>query len=251
VDYDKTLHDTFAKGRRLSEKTVCQWIKAVAEFLPDRPNLRLLDLGSGTGRFAVPLAERLGLTVVGVEPSEKMRRQAEENGCHPSLSYAAGCAEDIPCEDETFDAAFLSMVLHHIRSIPKPCRELVRVLKVEGVVLVRNSFKNRLESVPFYPFFPWAKAADNARLPKLEDVVSGFEAAGFECIAHKGVTQHIDDSLKAHCERMKLRALSTFDLISGEEFREGIRAMEEAAKAEVEPKPVVETIDFLVFRRRS
>jgi len=61
------------------------------------------------------------------------------------------------------------------------------------------------------------------------------------------VLQEDDDSLRSHCERIKQRALSTLALISDEEFDEGVKAMELAALAETEPRPVMAPIDLLVF----
>ncbi len=152
MDYDKTkLPETYAKSRQLSAETVALWMDAVAEFLlPDgKPagaageQLTILDLGCGTGRFTVPLAKAFGAKVVGVEPSEKMRRQAETNASHPQVAYLPGSAEVIAYEDASFDAAFVSMVIHHFRSLAEVCQELRRILKPGGWVFVRNDFKGR------------------------------------------------------------------------------------------------------------
>lgn len=258
MDYDKTkLPETYAKSRQLSAETVALWMDAVAEFLlPDgRPagiageQLTILDLGCGTGRFTVPLAERFDAKVIGVEPSEKMRRQAESDASHPRVAYLAGCAEAIPCEDASFDAAFLSMVVHHFEQVPAACKEIARVLREGGHVFVRNAFSGRLDSIPFYHYFPTVIQAENDRLQRIDELCASFEASVFAKVAHRVITQRIDPSLRAHYERIKLRSLSTFELISAEEFREGIEAMRKAAEAEIEPKPVMEDIDLLVFRK--
>ncbi len=227
---------------------------AVAEFLlpnekPAGAALTILDLGCGTGRFSAPLAEWFGAKVIGVEPSEKMRRQAEANASRPQVTYIAGNAEAIPSEDDSFDAAFLSMAIHHFKSIPDACREIRRVLKPGGLVLLRNAFCSRLEGTLFYEFFPSALSIDEARLPDLAGLTATFEAAGFARIAHRVVTQEIDPSLRANYKRIKLKSLSTFELISDEEFQEGLEAMRKAAEAEAEPKPVLEDINLLVFRK--
>ena len=61
--------------------------------------------------------------------------------------------------------------------------------------------------------------------------------------------QQTDDSLKAHYERLKLGAVSTFELISNQELQEGFESLARAAGAETTPRPVTEPIDFLVFRK--
>ena len=258
MDYDKTdLPDAYARGRKLSPETAGLWMDAVAEFLaPDgKPAARgeaplsILDLGSGTGRFTPLLAERFGAKVTGVEPSEKMRTQAVENAVHPHVTYLAGSAEAIPCDDASFDAAFLSMVLHHFRSVPDTCGELWRILRPCGYVFIRNSFRDRLDSVRYFDFFPSARHVSNAHMPDIDDLIGPFDRAGLRCVVHRVVPQQIDASLHDHYERMRLKASSAFVLISDDEFREGIEAMRTAAEAETQPMPIIEDIDFLVFQR--
>jgi ubiquinone/menaquinone biosynthesis C-methylase UbiE len=251
MDYGKAMYRNYVKGRKLSTNSLDVWMSAIEEFLPDRPNPKVLDLGSGTGRFSLPLAERLGLTVVGVEPSPEMRNEALAHSRHERITYLEGSAEAVPCADEEFDVALLSMILHLVESLPKMCHEVVWVMKPEGIVMVRSAFADRLYAITFYEFFPAAREVDNARLPKLEEVIEVLDAAGLECVAHREVTQRTEDSLAAYCERMKLRAISSLKLISDEGFRAGIAAMEEAAKAEAgNPQPVLETVDLVVFKKK-
>ncbi len=247
MDYDESLHQTYVQGRRLSAEKVDLWMDALATHLRSPANPTILDLRSGVGRFSVPLAERFGATVVGVEPSAKMRQQAQANGAHPRVRYIAGTAERIPTASGAFDAALLSMVVHHFQSLPDACGELSRVVRAGGLVFVRNSFKGRLDPFRFYDFFPWARAIDEARLPAMDALTSACRGAGLNCIAHETVLQEDDDSLRSHCERIKLRALSSLALISDEESDQGVEAMELAAEAETEPRPVMAPIDLLVF----
>lgn len=249
MDYDKGLYRTYARGRELSQECIDLWMRTLAEFLPRRENARILDLGSGTGRFSVHLAEHFCATVIGVEPSGRMLAQAWQTRPAHCVFYVAGSAESIPCTDSCIDAAFLSMVLHHFRDIARACDELERVLRPGGCVLVRNSFRNRLDGILFYDFFPSAKAMDNARLPDIDDVVLTFERAGLENVVRRVVVQKTDDNLRAHCERMKLKAVSSLEIISEDEFRAGVTAMEQAARTQTDPKPVMDPIDFLVFRK--
>jgi len=74
MDYDKALYKNYDKGRQYSPETLTLWLETLGRYIPRRTDLRILDLGSGTGRFTVPLAHHFEATVVGVEPSEKMRQ---------------------------------------------------------------------------------------------------------------------------------------------------------------------------------
>ena len=251
MDYDKTkMHETYVASRQLSGDTGARWMKALAEFLPSGDeDLTILDLGAGTGRFSPLLAEAFGAKVIGVEPSEKMRTQAQANASHPRVTYVAGYCDAIPADDASFDAVFLSMVLHHFPDIPAACREVSRVLRPGGLVFVRNDFKNRYASAMMYSYFPATEQINEARMPDMEETRMAFEEAGMPRLAHRVVTQQIDPSLQAHYERTRLRGVSTLHLISDEEFNDGIEAMRQAAQAETEPKPVMEDIDLLVFHK--
>ncbi|PYN43557.1 MAG: SAM-dependent methyltransferase [Candidatus Rokuibacteriota bacterium] len=252
VDYDRTLWRAYRAGRALSKDTGRLWMDAIARYLGGtRSGLTVLDLGAGTGRFAILLADAFDARVVAVEPSEKMRVEAERYSAHPRVDHRAGAAETIPAADTEFDFAFLSMIIHHVGDVAACAGELHRVVKPGGLVFIRNVFSGRLDGVPHYAFFPSARAVDEARLPTLEAVRQAFVAQGFELTALDTLVQEIDPSLTAHYERIKRRALSTFELITDAEFDEGLTRMRHAAARETAPTPVLEAIDLLVLRRRT
>ena len=168
-----------------------------------------------------------------------------------SIAYAGAKAERIPLQSRTVDCSFSSMVFHHLEDMDATCREIARVLRSDGVAFVRNSFSGRLDTVRHYPFFPSARGIDERRLPTVDRVVGSFRVAGMTLRQHCVVTQCIDPSLSAYCERMKQKALSTFISIPDEGIRQGIAAMEEAARAETDPKPIFEDTDLLVFGKRT
>jgi ubiquinone/menaquinone biosynthesis C-methylase UbiE len=249
LDYDDGMYRTYHDARRLLPGTVALWMDAVRRHVGQRCGLRILDLGSGTGRFCIPLAETFDAEVVAVEPSDRMRAEAERHCGHPRVTYRKGTAEQ-PCVPEAaFDFAWLSMVVHHVTDFVTCARRLHGALRPGGLVFVRNSFSNRLDSIPCYEFIPAARQVDEARLPTVEAVQCVFENAGFGLVALERIRQVIDENLAAHAARLRLGGVSTLELISREELEDGIRRMEQAAARENAPRPVTEEIDMLVFRR--
>ncbi|MGA8112042.1 MAG: class I SAM-dependent methyltransferase, partial [Actinocatenispora sp.] len=113
VDYDGRLHTVYTQGRRLEPDSLRRWIAEFARHVPERRPLRVLDLGSGTGRFTPALADAFGGPVYGVEPSEGMRAVATADATHPSVTYLAGQAEAIPLASASCDAALLFLTFHH------------------------------------------------------------------------------------------------------------------------------------------
>ena len=251
VDYDRDLYRTYRAGRALSAGTSRLWMDAIAAHLGGRRVQAILDLGAGTGRFSGILADAFGARVVAVEPSAKMRAEAEHHSAHPDVVYREGGADAIPAAGEEFDFAFLSMIIHHVGDLGVCARELRRVLKPDGLVFIRNTFAGRLDRVRHYEFFPEARAADEARLPAVESVRAAFVAHGFGLVALDALEQEIDPSLTAHYDRMKHRALSTFALITDAQFEAGLTRLHHAATQETTPTPVIEAIDLLTLRRPS
>ena len=252
VDYNRRLYSAYRDGRILSDDNGRLWMAAVGRHVGGaRSNLVILDLGAGTGRSSTLLAGAFDAWVVGVEPSEKMRDEAVRGSAHPRVVYRDGSAASIPAAAGEFDFAFMSMVVHHVPDLSACAGELHRVVKPGGSVFVRNTFSGRLDSVPLYRFFPSARAIDEARMPRVEQVRDAFRAHGFDFVALDTIAQQIDASRQAHYERLEHRAISTFELMTDAEFREGLERMRQAVERETAPAPVVERIDLLVLRRQA
>lgn len=249
MDYDTRLYETFHLARRLPPEMARMWMEIARLYSPGDGVRRILDLGSGTGRFSSPLAETFGCPVVGVEPSAKMREIARRECDHPDVHLVGGLAESIPAPGAFFDLAWLSMIVHHSPDIGACGREVFRVVRPGGRALVRNSFRGRPASRLCYEFFPSAQAVDEARLPSIEEARTHFGEAGFVFSGYHTVEQTIDSSFGDYLERARKRSLSTFDLIPEADFEEGIRRMEEAVRKRSVQGPIREEIDLLIFHR--
>ena len=108
--------------------------------LAPRPGERVLEVGPGTGYYAVPLAGWLGpdgrLDVLDLQQEmlDHTARRAREAGVavHPRQ----GDATRLPYDDASFDAALLVTVLGEIPDQEQALRELRRVLKPAGRLVV-------------------------------------------------------------------------------------------------------------------
>jgi ubiquinone/menaquinone biosynthesis C-methylase UbiE len=52
--------------------------------------------------------------VYGIEPSHERRSQAIQHESGPGIFFLEGSMERMPLEDDSYDAALLSYVLHHV-----------------------------------------------------------------------------------------------------------------------------------------
>ncbi|EGD51131.1 Ubiquinone/menaquinone biosynthesis C-methylase UbiE [Thermoanaerobacter thermohydrosulfuricus] len=86
-----------------------------------------LEVGIGTGKFAVPLGIKSG-----VEPSYQMRKIALERG----LNVVDGVAENLPFEDNSFDLVLMVTTVCFVDDVLKSFKECFRVLKNSGTILI-------------------------------------------------------------------------------------------------------------------
>ncbi len=244
TDFNR-IASAYDAGRSLPDEGMEVWRVALLRHLPERTALPMLDLGCGTGRFTAALADWLEARVIGIEPSRAMIRAATTSSPHPKASYLLGRAEDIPLADSTCDFAWLSAVVHHFEDLPRAAGELRRVLRPGGAVLIRSWFPGRAD-VTHFEYFPRARTIAET-FPTLEAVEKAFAAAGFRVQALESVTQVSAPSLGVFCERVRTRADTTLQLLTDDEFAEGMRRLEADAAAEVEPRLVTSALDLLVL----
>ena len=143
IDYDTEQYQDYARGRALTEQQLQAWISAFGALLPGRRPLAGLDVGSGTGRFTPALARAFG-PVTGVEPSVRMREIAQAQSRHPGVRYLAGSAEDMPVPSGSADYALMFLSWHHVQGKPRAVRELGRVLRPAGRLLLRSNFSDHI-----------------------------------------------------------------------------------------------------------
>ena len=96
---------------------------------------RVLEIGIGTGRIALPLAAA-GVPLAGVDLSVPMvRRLVAKAGGRPPFPLAIADATALPFRAGVFGGAYVAHVLHLIQAWRDAVREMVRVVRAGGVVL--------------------------------------------------------------------------------------------------------------------
>lgn len=181
VDYRRAAA-RYDQGRALADRQLEGWRAAAAEALPAGiAGARVLDVGSGTGIFSVAWRAWGAAAVIAVEPSPEMRAKAASKAATPAgagIHLVAGGAEQLPFRSGAFDAVWLSAVVHHIGDLPRAARELRRVIRTEGRVLVRGLFPDH-STIAWLDHFPGAERS-RARFPTTAALAEVFAGADLE-----------------------------------------------------------------------
>jgi ubiquinone/menaquinone biosynthesis C-methylase UbiE len=98
---------------------------------------RILDIGCGTGSFAVLLKRQCAdVEVIGLDPDPKALRRAKTKSERTGVSvrFDQGFADELRYESKSFDRVFSSLMFHHLdeQTQQKTLREVLRVLKPGG-----------------------------------------------------------------------------------------------------------------------
>ncbi|HEX5115410.1 MAG TPA: class I SAM-dependent methyltransferase [Pseudonocardiaceae bacterium] len=227
IDYDTEQYQDYARGRALSEHQLRVWISAFTAVLPERRPLAGLDVGSGTGRYTPALARAFG-PVTGVEPSVRMLEVARERSRHPDVRYLEGSAEDLPVPSASADYALMFLSWAHVQDKPMAVRELTRVLRPGGRLLLRTQFSDHMPDLWWLKPFPRSVEAHAAPFDPLPEVIAAFTAVGWRVISFDTVTEPSPGTRTEMLERLRLRTFSVFAQFTPDELETGFRGLEQA-----------------------
>ena len=164
--------------------------------LADAPGSRLLDVGGGTGNYAVAAAgEGWQPTVLDCSPA--MLDQARAKG----LETIIGDAQQLPFADASFDAVTLISMLHHVESpqaaLAEACRVLVAGGRLAAVVFTREDIAEAWCLEYFPSSRPWMEETH----PPVAELLVGLDGAALLSVEYHDV---IDGSLAAMMCRPEL-----------------------------------------------
>ena len=129
----KIFHDDTLRARAIAHLAPVGW--------------SVVDVGTGTGILAGELAQ-LGLRVIAVDHSPRMLEAARANLERQGLERVelrGGEANALPLANAEVDAAFAHMVLHYLPSPGEALREMARVVRPGGVVVVVDFVRHEAE----------------------------------------------------------------------------------------------------------
>src|SRR5204863_9570824 len=124
ISYDEQTAAAFKSVREVPREGLSEWREAVRRHLRPSGGMTLVDIGAGTGAFASAFGDWFDLSVVAIEPSAAMPDQIARA---PAIQVLNGNASALPLPAESADAAWLSLVIHHIADLEVAAHEIGRV----------------------------------------------------------------------------------------------------------------------------
>jgi SAM-dependent methyltransferase len=257
ISYDQQTAAAFKAVREIPRDGLSEWREAVRRHLRPSPGTTLVDIGAGTGVFAAAFSDWFHLGVLAVEPSAAMRDEIPRT---PAIQVFEGDACALPLPDESADAAWLSLVIHHVPDLVAAAHEIRRVLRAGAPVLIRQGFPDRYEpsgklkqdGIELVRWFPETARTANT-FPTLAVTCEAFAAAGFRQDALEQVRETRTASLADFLGQVDTLRLAdtTMRSLTEEEFLRGKERLRRAARAAEDtasPEPRSNWLDLLVLR---
>lgn len=153
-----------------------RWRRKAIKLLAEGNPKLILDVATGTGDFAVEALSLHPDKVIGVDISEGMldvgRKKMKDRGFDPKIELMSGDSENLPFEENKFDAVIVAFGVRNFENLEKGLAEMRRVLKPGGRMVVLEFSKPKMFPVKqLYNFY------FRFILPKIGKLVSRDPAA--------------------------------------------------------------------------
>lgn len=121
-------------------------LKNILDFLPLKADMKIIDLGTGSGYLSFPIAQKYpNVSIIGLDIVEKAlevnRSVAKEKNIR-NISFISYNGIDFPFADSEFDMVISRYALHHFPDIQKSISEASRVIKRGGFFFVSDPTPN-------------------------------------------------------------------------------------------------------------
>ncbi|WP_433834930.1 bifunctional demethylmenaquinone methyltransferase/2-methoxy-6-polyprenyl-1,4-benzoquinol methylase UbiE [Flavobacterium anhuiense] len=135
-----------------------KWRKKVLKIVSDKKPKTILDIATGTGDLAILMAQTNAEKIIGLDISAGMlevgKKKVEEKKLSNVIELVLGDSENMPFEDNYFDAITVGFGVRNFENLEKGFAEILRVLKPNGVfVILETSVPDKFPYKQGYTFY--------------------------------------------------------------------------------------------------
>lgn len=161
------------------------------------------DIGSGTGFITEGLINR-GLKVIAVDQSDEMLNQMRQKFKNfEGLDCRQGEAENLPIDDNTVDYAMANMYLHHVGDPLTAIKEMVRILKPGGKLVITDLDEHNHEFLKTEQHDRWMGF-------KRKDIEQWFLEAGLKKVAVDCAGGNCCSSSSCGCDKASISIFAAY-----------------------------------------
>lgn len=158
-----TMFDTISKdydglNRVISFGIDVKWRKKVVRIVKASKPQHILDIATGTGDLAINLTQTGASKIIGLDISQGMldvgKQKISKRQLDNTIEMVLGDSENMPFEDNTFDAITVAFGVRNFETLEKGLKEILRVLKPEGTfVILETSVPTKTPYKQGYKFY--------------------------------------------------------------------------------------------------
>ena len=232
------------------------WIRTIVELAGITPDSSVLDVGCGTGRFAVRVRQHHKGESYGVDSSVEMLKRAAGRrtasagdgraagkAARKPIHWLAGDAHSLPLRSASIDRAYMTMVIHHVEKPGTALREIRRVLRPGGRFLMLTSSHSSIRA-HVLRHFPGVVATDLKRFPSIPALKTAMKKAGFRNVRSR-LVRHREEEIpvEKYLRMVKSKYISTFTVMDERKFDRGLEVFEKKL-ARIYGKTMSRTLAF-------
>ncbi len=248
ADYGE-IAEVYDEVRRADLPHIAWWIAKLAAEGRLSKGKRLIDLGCGTGRWTIPLAERTGCEAVGLDSSAAMLEKARAKDSDGRVTWLEGDCESLALEPESFDCALMVLMMHHLEDHLRTFLGVFRILRPGGVFLIRQGTLEDILGDPMHRFFPEVVTIDRQRTPFRVEIEQWLTQAGFDPVRAETLKQHTYATNMRMLEEIEKRVASAMRMIDEEAFKAGVLRLKDHLRRHTDD-PSLRDSQFTLFVAR-
>ncbi len=150
-DYPFFNYQKYWESRAYENQSEKIALKKLLSLIPSKKSKKIVDIAGGFGRLTPEYAPSFKKSLL-VEPSEKLLQETQKlQEKYKNFTVKKTSIEKLPISNQSFDVALLIRVLHHLKDPEVIIKEINRILRPKGFLILefanKAHLKNRLKAL--------------------------------------------------------------------------------------------------------